>query len=327
MIIKKILTLFFLLQTFSLWSNAQEPKEFYDYEGMFFRISGNGLTKPSYILGTMHSIPGDFVYTLPCFEEIMGSVEQLVTEYDFEEQWKDLPHRNPTKAEMDSLYRHIMSLYTDADGRVRSFLDDLPKKKRKIVQEALSSYFGFTDPAQWTYEYVDRNLSVEVQKSLLKEVNSFGYDFHIGYLVDHYLIDSVAANYHLPVIGLDKKDAAKRYTNEKKSLEILWGEKTKRKDYSNILATDVLRFRNYIIGTKAHSDHYLKGKFFWLYNTSSNPSEMKQRNSWWMKQIPGLIQEKSSFIEVGVAHLWNGKNYKGILGELKKMGYTIERLK
>ena len=327
MIGKKLIAFIFLMLAFSLGCNAQETKDFYDYEGMFFRISGNGLTKPSYILGTMHSIPGDFVYTLPCFEEIIGSVEQLVTEYNFEEQWKDLPHRNPSAAEMDSLYRHIMSLYTDTEGRVHSFLDDLPKKKRQKVQEALSSYFGFTDPAQWTYEYVDRNLSVEVRKSLLKEVNSFGYDFHIGCLVDHYLIDSVATNYHLPVIGLDKKDAVKRYTKEKKHLESLWGEKTKRKAYADILTNKILLFRNYIIGAKAHSDYYLKGKLFWLYNTKSNPGEMKQRNSWWMQQIPVLIQEKSSFIEVGAAHLWDGRNYKGILGDLKKMGYTIERLK
>ena len=98
MIIKKLLTIFFLILSFNLGSNAQEAKEFYDYEGMFFRVSGNGLTKPSYILGTFHSIPGDFVYTLPCFNEIMGNVEQLVTEYNFRKQWEDLPHRNPSAA-------------------------------------------------------------------------------------------------------------------------------------------------------------------------------------------------------------------------------------
>ena len=327
MIIKKLLTIFFLILSFSLGSNAQEAKEFYDYEGMFFRVSGNGLTKPSYILGTFHSIPGDFVYTLPCFEEIMGSVEQLVTEYVFEEQWKDLPHRNPSAAEMDSLYRHIMSLYTEADGSVRSFLDDLHGKRRVQVQEALSSHLGFTDPTEWTYEHIDKNLGAAWRNMILNEINSLGYDFHIMYELDHYLIDSVAANYHLPVIDLDKKDAVKRYTNEKKCLEILWGAKSTRENYSDLLADKILHYRDLMIATKVHSDYYLKGKLFWLYNTKNNPGEMKQRNSWWMKQIPELIQEKSSFIEVGAAHLWDGRNYKGILSELKKMGYTIERLK
>ena len=325
----KIFTIIFSLIVFCLGCNAQEQKSFHEYQGVFFRISGNGVEKPSYILGTFHTIPGDFVYTLPDFEEIIKSVEQLVTEYDFETQYKDLPHyRDHTQEEWDSLYGHIRSLYTQKDGSVRVFLDDLSAKDCDIVKGALNHDLGFTDKNNWNFEYLNKNAIKEYLRKELEIINSLGYNFRVcGSPIDVYLMDSIATIYHLPVIGLDKKDAMKRYTNKKKELEMAWGFQTKRKAYSKVLADKIKDHHFRLIGTKEFGQYYFNGNSAWIRYNKGKTGEMKERNAWWMEQIPGLIQTKPSFIAVGLGHLMDGADYRGILPQLEEMGYTIKRLK
>ena len=331
MIIKKLLTIIFLMQAFCFGCNAQEQKSFHEYQGVFFRISGNGLEKPSYILGTMHTIPGDFVYTLPDFEKIIGSVEQLVTEYDFKKQNKNLyKKRSFSKEQVDSLYRHIMSLYTRKDGTIRSFFDDLSRKEKDQVAGSLR-YWGFTDRSSWTFENVEKNFRTACMKKRLEVINSEGYDFKIwDSPIDHYLMDSIAPAYHLPLVDLDKKDACNRYSESKKRaerVEKLFSAKTSRKTYSRYLGMVILIYREYEVTKNSSLHNYLEGNNADIKYSKSEPGEMKERNAWWMEQIPGLIQDKPSFIAVGLAHLMDGADYRGILPQLEEMGYTIERLK
>lgn len=325
---KKFFKIVSIILAFCLGREAQAQESFHEHKGIFFRISGNGIKSPSYILGTFHTIPGDFVYTLPRFEEIIGSVELLVTEYDFDWQFKNLPHRNATKEETDSLIGHIMTLYTKKDGSVRSFVSDLSRKQRDQVKGSLY-YWGFTDPADWSFENVYRNYANRYLKKQLEEINTKGYDFRIWESpVDLYLMDSIATKYKLQLIGLDKKNAVNRYSEEKQRLEILWGYKTKRKVYSQYLGNRILDIRKGCqTGTFYLSQAYLESDISWIQNTSKSPGEIEERNAWWMEQIPGIIQSQSSFIAVGIAHLMNGRDYEGILSKLERLGYIIERIK
>ena len=45
------------------------------------------------------------------------------------------------------------------------------------------------------------------------------------------------------------------------------------------------------------------------------------RNNNWMKKIPDLITEKSSFIAVGCAHL---VGETGLINQLRELGYTVD---
>lgn len=308
--------------------NVQAQDSFHEYRGVFFRISGNGLKNPSYILGTLHTIPGDFVYTLPGFEEIIGSVEQLVTEYDFDGQLHDLPHRNATKEEWDSLYSHITALYTRKDGSERSFVDDLSRKQRDQVKGSLD-YWGFTDPESQTFVNVYKNFEDRYRKRQLEEINAKGYDFKMWETtVDWFLMDSIAPKYHLQLIGLDKQNAVNRYTDEKERLELLWNPETKRKAYSQYLGCRILGIREgRQAGTFHFAQNYLEGDVSWIQFMSKSPGEMNERNAWWMEQIPVLIQAKPSLIEVGIAHLMDGLDYKGLLTQLERLGYRIERIR
>ncbi|MCF0197842.1 MAG: TraB/GumN family protein [Bacteroidaceae bacterium] len=326
---KKLLTIVLLIQMLCLGCNAQEQGSFHEHQGVFFRISGNGLTNPSYILGTIHTIPGDFVHTLPNFSEIIGSVGQFVTEYNFEEQYRDMPYyREYTREEWDSQYRHIMSLYQRKDGSMRPLIDDLSSKNCDIVKAALNVDLGFRDKNNWTFEYLNRNAFKEYLRKELELINSLGYNFQVcGSPVDTYLMDSIAPAYHLPIIGLDKKNACKRYTKKKKEMEQYWGVKTKRKTYSKMIGDLIINYYYRLKGSKEFCQNYLNGNNVYVKNIKSKPGEMKERNAWWMEQLPALMQDKPSFIAVGIAHLMDGVDYRGILPQLEEMGYTIERIK
>ena len=49
-----------------------------------------------------------------------------------------------------------------------------------------------------------------------------------------------------------------------------------------------------------------------------------ERNNYWMKEIPGLIEENSCFIAVGAGHLGGEK---GIINQLRELGYTVNRIR
>ena len=64
-IITKLLMLLALLISFIMNANAQ----------LLYKISGNGLTQPSYIIGTYHLAPVSFVDSIPGLKEAMDAIE------------------------------------------------------------------------------------------------------------------------------------------------------------------------------------------------------------------------------------------------------------
>lgn len=67
---KKIITLFLLLAAIN--ANAQ----------FLFRISGNKLKEPSYILGSLHILPGSLLDSIPAYLEAEARCKQLYAELD-----------------------------------------------------------------------------------------------------------------------------------------------------------------------------------------------------------------------------------------------------
>jgi uncharacterized protein len=73
MLILRILISFFLLQ--SVQANAQQ-------NGLLWKVSGNGLKKPSYLFGTYHLKSGEFLKTVKGSEEALKASEAVVGEME-----------------------------------------------------------------------------------------------------------------------------------------------------------------------------------------------------------------------------------------------------
>ena len=69
---KKLITSALLFMGAIVTTNAQ----------FIFSISGNGLEKPSYILGTLHVMSGDLLDSIPAFLEAENQCQLLFVESD-----------------------------------------------------------------------------------------------------------------------------------------------------------------------------------------------------------------------------------------------------
>ena len=69
---KKLMLTLALVLTAALNVNAQ----------LLYKISGNGLEKPSYIIGTYHLAPVSFTDSIPGLKEALNAAEQEYGELD-----------------------------------------------------------------------------------------------------------------------------------------------------------------------------------------------------------------------------------------------------
>ena len=72
----KNIVISFFLAFVAMSANAQ----------FLFRISGNQLQEPSYILGTIHTLPGSLLDSIPEYLEAETKCRQLFAEYDVSSQ-------------------------------------------------------------------------------------------------------------------------------------------------------------------------------------------------------------------------------------------------
>ena len=81
----------------SILSQAQVTKTSVKLEdALLWEISGNGLQKPSYLLGTMHTVEFRFMFdSIPGIRKVLSAVEQLAAEIDMQ-AFDSIQRKTPT---------------------------------------------------------------------------------------------------------------------------------------------------------------------------------------------------------------------------------------
>ncbi|MBR1594572.1 MAG: hypothetical protein IJ659_07365, partial [Alloprevotella sp.] len=132
-----------LLALFSLplFAHAQIP------DGIFFRISGGGLAEPSYILGSLHTIPGDFVHHVPGFDEAAGSVRQFVFERDLGHNLRQIGTQTADSVTMQKLTERNDSLfrYEGADSLHNPYAEDMDRATYELVCRTMAEDLDMPD--------------------------------------------------------------------------------------------------------------------------------------------------------------------------------------
>ena len=127
-----ILTLTLALAT--VYANAQ----------FLFRISGNKVKEPSYILGSVHTLPGSMLDSIPEFLEAEAKCSQLYAEYDISSQ--------QAMAQAQTAGQQAISL---PDGK--TIFDVLNKGQIDLLNNRFKETFqvNFTDSVMktvWNYQ-------------------------------------------------------------------------------------------------------------------------------------------------------------------------------
>lgn len=290
--------------------------------GLLWKITGNGLKEPSYLLGTNHGMSGDFVDSIPGFWDAFNSVEQLVMEYDITKP-KRLDSIKPTSILPEDITYHDL---LDADEI--AVLDSIlliyfPYNSKEIrlkpsnLLAILQGVILTKESQKWATEnpYLEIVLRKNIDLKLLK-ISKFR----------SYPIIELDSDEELDRLGI--RDGSFLSSSEnlqaeaKEMIQSLTSSSTMdsiigftRNSIEVYYTQDLRAIEKYDADSKMQNEEEAK----LIRNTM-----VTKRNILWIDKILPEINKKPSFIMVGVAHL-PGK--KGLINLLKKEGYTVQPVK
>ncbi len=332
-----------LLSLLLVLLNACNPKvnQPIPNHGLFWKISGNELQQPSYLFGTYHSIDAmQILDSLPNIDSIFNATDQLICESELSANWS---YKNNKKVS-----KKPQSLYKPWPVKDSTYQNLLTEDQKNILDSVLNTNkFLFGIKNKWNvrpttllniYKY-------EMNKTKKKDsLNKPNYN-HIPDTYFQYL----AKDRNIEIISLDSVGALKAISD---SIINITPQLTYRAEVESL----IYQIENYSkidslkeVSLKIFLSAYFNQDLQKLIEFYQNPNlfasnclstdtaceklnenfKLKQkltidgRNAYWMQQIPSLIQNKSSFIAVGAGHL-GGK--KGVIHQLRQLGYTVERI-
>lgn len=300
---KKILFTLALAAIASLSTSAQ----------LLYKISGKGLTAPSYIVGTYHLAEASFVDSIPGMRQAMADCQQVYGELMMNELFApdslallQQAMMLPGEMTLDSL------LTADEMNRVNSFMrktigldmtnPQLAQQMGKMTPQALSVVFS-------VFSYIKNGGKLDPE-------NGF----------DNYFQKEAHAQ-GKTVGGLETMAFQIKALYEGKSLERqkeLLLCQIDNSVFMDEMADRIVKafYAQDLDGIKEAMDQK-------LHNSCDNSPEedallVDNRNADWLTKMPALMAQKPTLFAVGAAHL---PGQKGVLNLLRQAGYTVEGVK
>ena len=280
---------------------------------LLYKISGNGLSSPSYIIGTYHVAPVSYVDSIPGIHQVLADVAQVYGELDMTDltspenlQKMQAAMRLPEGVTISSL------LTEDEMGRFNAQL-------RKVMG------VDMTNPL--VAQQLDKlsPMTLCTQLSMLSYIKKTpGFDPNNSF--DGYF-QKVAKEQGKGVGGLETLDF---------QMEILYQGKTLERQKELLMCQiDNWEFMEQM------TDGIIKAFFAQKLDDIKDAIDMKMdsscdstpeeeaqliddRNANWIQLMPAIMQAKSTLFAVGAGHL---PGEKGVLQLLQSAGYSIEAVK
>ena len=259
---------------------------------LLWQVSGNGLTKPSYLYGTIHVISIDDYFLGKNVKQKLIKSDELIMEIDLKEMNLDALAKLSILPEG----KFIKDYMSDADYKIlQSFMEDSIGIKKYTFENAYGKLKPF---------YIEQLIFF---KYLGQEKVSYEDNFK-----------KLAEQKNIPISGLETYDEQFKFLEEIPLEDQLKSMVKTIKNYTeetNKLGQLVIDYKAQNLKALAKSfeededDQTLKTKL------------LDKRNQNWIPKINAVIQNKSCFIAIGAGHLV-GEN--GLINLLKNQGYTVE---
>lgn len=280
-----MLILCLLIAGFSSVSHAQSKK----YQGLLWKISGNGLEKPSYIYGTMHVSDKLAFNVSDAFYNCLEEVDAICLESSPEgwmEEYRDMG------AFAKGAYSFGSDFYNDA------FDIQIPGTKE-------------------VYTLLENKNSMMNQ--ILYRYNPGSEDYQENTYLDMFIYQA-GAKYNKPVYSLENLSEVIELT-----LLAMTPDKDKKNDNSENSYLNGNEQKKFMMLEEA----YRRGDLDQIdsLSKSDNPTEVYhqyfivERNRNMIRRMDSLMQTQSVFTGIGAAHL-PGK--EGAIELLREKGYTVE---
>lgn len=280
---------------------------------LLWKITGNGLQKPSYIIGTYHLAPVSFTDSISGLKDALAATEQVYGEIVMADMTSP---GNMTKMQAAMMLpdgQTLDKLYTaDEMARINTLV-------KSVLGVELTNPMVMQQLGNLTPQALQTQLGV-----LIYLKKHPGFNPNEGF--DNYFQKEAVAK-GKGVGGLETFDFQINVLFKSMSME--------RQKQLLLCMADNLEFNeeqteNVVKAFFAQDlDGIEKAMDAKLNNTCDGTPEEKDiliynRNAEWMKQMPDIMKQKATFFAVGAGHL---PGDKGILSLLQKAGYTVEGIK
>ena len=282
----------------------------YSQAQILYRISGKGLEKPSYIVGTYHLAPASFADSIPGMKTAIEGTQQVCGELDMMDAFKPENAARLMQSQMLPEGTTLTSLLTAEQlERLNKLLLDVMGSN--LNDEAFAAQIDKMTPAA-----LSTTLSLS---SYMKKVESF----NPMELIDNYFQMLALQN---GVKGFETVDF---------QMGVLFGAPLEKQ--VNDLMCMVDHFKDTEEMVDLITTAYFSQDLTQIEEAMEQESKIdcgtteedediliNNRNRNWVELMPDMMAEQPTLFVVGAGHLCGEK---GVLKLLEKAGYTIEGMK
>jgi uncharacterized protein len=260
---------------------------------LLWKVTGNGLKKPSYIFGSYHFLTNGFVDTIQSVKNAYAASEMVVGEL------------------------HI-------DSNIQAPMMEASMLNGTNLQKELPDTL-YTMDGKWFKEEAGFDIAQ------LSQVNPFAVMSFAMAITQQKYFPNKPGEVQLDTYFQQaaKKDGKKVLGLETIQMQIkaIYGQMTLQRQVT--LLSEIFKEKDGLkqmvgIMNTAYTSENLDAMQQLMYGSSYKPEEVKalldDRNNNWMQQLPGLMSEQSLFVAVGALHLV-GKT--GLVNQLRAKGYTV----
>lgn len=296
--LRKLIACLVLFFTLTACANSAE-----NANSLLWKISGNGLEAPSYLFGTHHLIPLSFLDSIAGLDEAFEATGQTVGELDMSKM-NEMQMKIMGAAIMPNEYNY-QTLISETDFQL------LDKTLKELVGTGLDQ-LGRMKPAM-----LSNLISITLYQKYYPALSS-------GTSIDQYFQDEAAKRFR-PVRSLETAE---------EQIQMLLGSQTIERQaellvcmvkHPEMLKEQMDKLQGAYMAQDINALNTLYEEELPDDPCPGTPEEKdamnKDRNIQWLKILPGIMQEKPSFVAVGCLHLV-GKD--GLLNGLRKLGYKVE---
>ena len=285
---------------------------------LMFRISGNGLEKPSYILGTIHVLSGDLLDSIPAFLEAENQCQQLFVETDVTDQ--------QNRQERRAAGQQLMTL---SDGK--TIADVLGEERMAILQERMKEtcHINLADSAAQKFLYFQPSFfTLSLNRVILMEALQKYPAVRNGNMMDGACMKRAKAR-GWKVGNLDQVFTSEELGKIKETITpideqvdtlmaLLNNYDERRQEMLN-------KFEGmHNIGNYWSAGDYESFERLVLPDNEASPALFAERNKKWMPIIIEAVKEMPTLFVFGAGHL---AGPEGVVRMLRDAGYTVEQLK
>jgi len=282
----------FLFSLLAVGSFAQKGAQ---SKTLLWKVTGNGLVKPTYIFGTIHMLCKDDANLGPQLTKAIGEADKVYLELDMDNLFEMFGVMNKMKMRNDTTLSDLLS--KEEYEKVKTYFEEhssmLPfsvlETYKPMVASSMLMEQGFAGCGE---KVAMEQLIMEEAKKNGKSINGLEtMAFQMG------IFDSIP--YKVQAAGLLKAISGSDKSNE--------ADKEFEAMLNAYKAQDLEKLGAIIT---ASDDEMMQYQDLLLFNRNYN----------WVAKLQKLMPEQSLVVAVGAGHL---PGEKGVLNLLRKAGYTV----